>query len=151
MVNKRTLQRAHYYAMLAKLNFLCAEEADSKIGLLPGYEIAAPPPVMTLCAHAIELSLKSFLLKQGVEEFEVKKLGHDLEAAWARCKDLNVDLPEIDQHVLAVISDLLVSNQLRYGEPSKLGRLPVYGPLSEVVRKLLHLCGAPTLAELATD
>jgi hypothetical protein len=139
-----------YYKYLAKLNFLCAEQADRKIGLLPGYEVAAPPPVMTLCAHSIELSLKSFLLENGVDENQVKKLGHNLVALWGEAKELGIELPEIDENVLAIISDLLVSNRLRYGEPSDLGRVPVYGPLSELVRQLLELCGAPKLEDMVS-
>ncbi|WP_227271523.1 hypothetical protein [Roseobacter weihaiensis] len=139
--------RAQYYKYLASLNFICADEADKKIGLLPGYEIAAPPPVMTLCAHAIELSLKAFLLENGMIEKETRKIGHDLVAAWGKAKELSEDLPEIDENVLAIISDLLVSDRLRYGERSNLGTVPVYGPLSDLVKQMLELCGAPNLAE----
>lgn len=48
--------RANYYKYLAKLNFEAADAADKSVGFWPGYELVAPPPVMTLCAHSIELS-----------------------------------------------------------------------------------------------
>jgi hypothetical protein len=140
--------RANNYRYLARLNFECAYEADQKIGGLPGYEIAAPPPVMTLCAHSIELALKSYLLQHEIEEKEVKKLGHNLLKAWQKCKDISCDLPELDENILSIISDLLVSGRLRYGEDSKLGKIPVYGPLTEVVRTCLKLCSAPKLSDL---
>ncbi|WP_322892524.1 hypothetical protein [Yoonia sp. 67] len=148
MFSVDTTNRADYYAYLARLNFECADHADRKIGFLPGYELAAPPPVMTLCAHAIELSLKSLLLKNGNNEDEVRKLGHDLVKLWDTCKANNANLPQIDENILAIISDLLTSHRLRYGEQPKLGRVPVYGPLSELVRQCLDLCGAPQLADL---
>ena len=145
--------RAGYYAYLARLNFECADEADKKIGLLPGYEIAAPPPIMTLCAHSIELSLKSFLLQCGVSPKTVRILKHDLVAAWKKCEEeganLAKEIPEIDENILAIISDLHVSGRLRYGVRSTLGSVPVYGPLTELCRACLKLCGAPEFSELA--
>lgn len=141
--------REQYYRYLARLNFEAAEAADRKIGLLPGYETAAPPPVMTLCAHCIELSLKSFLLQRGVTEADVRALGHNLNALWARCAVVApTDVPTINQEVLAMISDLLTSGRLRYGEKPGGGLVPVYGPLSDLCRQCLTLCGAPSLSDL---
>lgn len=141
--------REKYYRYLARLNFECADEADKKWGLLPQYSLAAPPPVMTLCAHSVELSLKSFLLQSGVPEDKVKSLGHDLVECWAKCKEFaKIELPVIDENILAIIGDLLKSNRLRYGEQSELGKVPVYGPLSELCQQCLDLCGAPTSADL---
>jgi hypothetical protein len=141
--------RPNYYKYLARLNFECAEAADKTIGHLPGYKIAAPPPVMTLCAHSIELSLKAFLLESGAEESDVRALRHDLVTCWEKCKEVAKDgLPEIDESILAIISDLLISGRLRYGEESKLGRVPVYGPFQQLCRQCLELCGAPALSDL---
>lgn len=148
MFNVNTDNRADYYAYLARLNFLCAKEADKVVGLLPGYEIAAPPPVMTLCAHAIELALKAQLLRSGMTEEDVREISHNLVKLWQKLKQSTSDLPDIDEEILRIISDLLMSGRLRYGEPSKLGKVPVFGPLEEVVQKCLHLCNAPDLQEL---
>lgn len=60
--------RARYYKYLARLNYEAAIAADEKVGRLPVYEIAVPPPIMTLCAHSIELSLKALLLENGDDE-----------------------------------------------------------------------------------
>ncbi len=147
--NQYGRDRAQHYAYLARLNFMCADIADEKVGLLPGFEIAAPPPVMTLCAHSIELSLKSFLLQVGVPESEVRSLGHDLVGCWRKSQDMaGGALPKVDERVLAIISDLLGSGGLRYGEQSKLGRVPVYGPLSDLCRQCLDLCNAPSLEDM---
>ncbi len=140
--------REKYYRYLARLNFECAEVADRKVGLLPGYEVTAPPPVLTLCGHAIELALKSFLLQNGVPESEVKSLGHNILRTWQKCKDIETELPKINEEILAIMSDLMVSQRLRYGEKSEFGEVPVYGPLSRVVEECLALCGAPKLSDL---
>jgi len=140
--------RPNYYKYLAKLYFEAAEAADKVVGFFPGYEIAAPPPVMTLCAHSIELSLKSFLLDKGVSEEEVKKYSHDLVSCWDSCVKHGANAELLDRNVLAIITDLLSSGRLRYGEQSKLGRVPVYGPLSDLCRTCLTLCGAPSCAEI---
>ena len=142
------MNRANYYKYLARLNFEAAEAADRDVGLWPGYEIAAPPPVMTLCAHAIELSFKAYLLDQGVDEREVRQIGHDLVTAKTRCEELGADTTHIDIHLLEIIADLLGSGRLRYGDKSELGRVPVYGPLSELVNHCLGLCGAPRRADI---
>tara|TARA_R100000789_G_scaffold60589_1_gene58094 strand:- start:1780 stop:2235 length:456 start_codon:yes stop_codon:yes gene_type:complete len=140
--------RSSYYKYLAKLNFEAAEAADKVIGFFPGYEAAAPPPVMTLCAHSIELSLKAYLLDNGVPEKDVKAHKHDLLSLWRTCADRGAASDKVNEKVLEIISDLLVSNRLRYGEESDLGKVPVYGPLSELCRSFLELCGAPTRADI---
>jgi len=144
--------RPNYYRYLARLNFEAAEGADYKIGHLPGYDMAAPPPVMNLCAHAIELSMKAYLLDKGVPENQVRKLNHNLMKAWEKCKAVSVcELPEINEDLLAIISDLLKSGRLRYGDESKLGRVPVYGPLQNLCGQFLDLCGAPSYVDLLPD
>ena len=141
-------KRAKYYKYLARLNFEAATAADNVVGLWPGYDIAAPPPVMTLCAHSIELSLKGYLLDRGVDEITVRNFNHDLVDCWDKCVELGADAKDVDLNVLAIISDLLSSGRLRYGDKSKLGRVPVFGPLSELCGRCLDLCGAPTVADI---
>ncbi len=81
-------------------------------------------------------------------EKEVRKLSHDLVACWDSCVELGAQPDLIDKRVLEIISDLLKSNRLRYGEESDLGRVPVFGPLQEVCERSLELCGAPTRAQI---
>ena len=80
MFSVHETSRANYYKYLARLNFEAADAADKTVGFWPGYEIAAPPPVMTLWAHSIELSPKAFLLDHGEDEKSVRKFGHNLIA-----------------------------------------------------------------------
>lgn len=140
--------RAEYYKYLARLNFEAANASDRDVGSWPGYEVAAPPPVMTLCAHSIELSLKAYLLDKGVDENTVRKFNHDLVSCWNKCVELGAHVESVDPDVLAIISDLLSSGRLRYGEQSKLGKVPVFGPLSELCVRCLDVCAAPTKAEI---
>ena len=139
--------RSDYYKYLARLNFEAALAADNVIGLLPGYEIAAPPPVMTLCAHCIELSLKAYLLDRGLPEEDVRRFSHGLSNCWGKCVDLGAPPPP-NSDVLEIISDLLASGRLRYGEQSTLGKVPVFGTLSELFEAALKLSGAPPLSAL---
>jgi hypothetical protein len=144
MFSVNEADRAKYYKYLARLNFEAARAADRDVGNLPGYEIAAPPPVMTLCAHSIELSLKAYLLDRGMNDITVRKFNHDLMGCWDKCVELGADVQGVDRDILAIISDLLRSGRLRYGDRSKLGKVPVFGPLSELCGRCLDLCGAPT-------
>lgn len=140
--------RPAYYRYQARLAYEAALAADDVVGHWPGYEIAAPPPVMTMCAHAIELSLKACLLENGIDEKTVRKFGHDLVGCWHKCVEVGADPDLLDGNILAIISDLLVSGRLRYGELSDLGRVPVFGPLSSLVEACLALCGAPKKSDI---
>lgn len=53
---------------------------DEKMGKRPGFKNVAPIPALYLVGHSIELSLKAFLLSQGVTLRQIKTLGHDLHA-----------------------------------------------------------------------
>tara|TARA_R110000772_G_C13084615_1_gene417860 strand:+ start:57 stop:524 length:468 start_codon:yes stop_codon:yes gene_type:complete len=151
MFSVNSANRPNYYKYLARLNFEAAKSADKEVGFWPGYEIAAPPPVMALCAHSIELSLKSYLLEKGVDEESVRRFNHDLTSAWKKCVELGANADGIHLETLAIISDLLKTGRLRYGDESKLGKVPVFGPLSELCERCLELCGAPTKADILTQ
>ena len=148
MFHATSSTKANYYKYLARLNFEAAKAADAVVGDLPGYDVAAPPPIMTHCAHSIELSAKAVLLENGWDEAKVRKLGHNLVECVEACKLVGADTSDIDGQVLAIISDLLVSGRLRYGDQSRLGMVPVFGPLSSVCESCLDMCGAPKLSDL---
>lgn len=125
--------------------------ADDVFGHWPGYEVAAPPPVMTMCAHAIELSLKAYLLENGIDEKTVKRFGHNLVGCWDKCVEVGADPDLLDRNTLAIISDLLVSGRLRYGDKSDFGQVPVFGPLSSLVEPCLVLCDAPPKSDILSS
>ena len=143
-----TRNRPAYYRYQARLAYEAALAADDVVGHWPGYGIAAPPPVMTMCAHAIELSLKAYLLDNGIDERTVRKFGHDLVGCWAKCIEVGANPDFLDMNILAIITDLLVSGRLRYGEESDLGQVPVFGPLITLVEASLALCGAPEVSDI---
>ena len=72
---------AYGFARYAEDYYAAAHAADQVLGKRGGYEIVAPMPVMYLYAHAIELSLKSFLRKEGCSLKSVQALRHDLVKA----------------------------------------------------------------------
>lgn len=148
MFSVTSKNRSSYYNYLARLNLEAAKAADKDVGFWPGYEIAAPPPVMTLCAHTIELALKAYLLDKGVDEKSVQRFNHDLVKCWGKCVEMGAPSELLNIDTLKIISDLLSSNRLRYGEKSRLGSVPVFGPLKEVCDQCLELCGAPTRNEI---
>jgi hypothetical protein len=148
MFSVESSNRPAYYRYQARLAYEAALAADDVIGHWPGYEFSAPPPVMTLCAHAIELSLKAYLLENGIDERTVRKFGHDLVSCWDKCVEVGADPDLLDRKILAIISDLLVSGRLRYGEESGLGHVPVFGPLSALVETCLLLCDAPKKSDI---
>lgn len=136
------------YSWEAKYLYICADVADLKVGILPGFEISPPLPVQLMIAFSIELSIKSFLLENGKTVADLKKIGHDLEKGWSEClafpdAEARTQLNEENLSLLAIISDLHTKMSLRYGAKSDLGRMPVGGPLDELANKFLELCNAP--------
>lgn len=144
--NKAT--RSNYYKYLARLYYEAAIGADDRIGKLPGYEAAAPAQVMSNCAHCIELCLKSYLLDQGMDEKLVRKLKHGLMDLWNACVEHGAPQSEMNYTVLEIMANLNDYHRLRYGDRSRLGQVPVFGPLCEVCEFTLSLCGAPALSDL---
>ena len=64
---------------------------DEKIGRSPGFEIVAPIPVLYLVGHSIELSLKSYLLQQGITLRDLRRnFGHSLHDCFRKAKELGL-------------------------------------------------------------
>ena len=108
-------------ARYAQEYYDAALAADDVLGMREGYEIIAPPPVMFLVAHSIELALKSYLIHIGMPLGEIRRyLGHDLVKCWGTAKkhgiEDHVTLAKVDLEVLGLINDLHISTQLRYIE-----------------------------------
>lgn len=75
---------AHWFRRFAE-DFLSAARA-----FLPPDTRFSPVPYFLAC-RSIELSLKCFLIAAGVERAELKRLGHDLEAALIRAEELGIE------------------------------------------------------------
>lgn len=120
--------------------YAAAMAADRELGDRPGYEIVAPPPVMFLVAHSIELVLKSHLIFKDTTEKELQKLGHSLGNCWSAVVTKDVAmlgvLDQTDLQVLELISKLHVSTELRYIRTGWKD-FPAFGPLQTLADKLL--------------
>lgn len=127
-------------ARYAREYFDAAIAADDVIGNRKGYEIHAPPPVMFLVAHSIELALKAYLRHQGFSVNDLRRQGHCLSECWRLATERGVEdhvqLTREDLGILALISDLHASTQLRYIQTG-FKEFPVFGPLEELAQKLL--------------
>ena len=119
--------------------------ADDKMGKRKGYELLAPIPVMFLVGQAVELALKSFLLKRGVSLRNLRHdYGHDLHRSLRKAKELGlhslVTVTDEDMGVLQLLDDLYSSKQLQYIVTGP-KTFPIFGPLQRVALKLIHAVG----------
>ena len=133
-------------ARYAREYYDAAIAADDVIGTRPGYKIHAPPPVMFLVAHSIELVLKAYLRHQGVGLKELTNLGHHLDQCWRAAIEHGVrDVVQLDRGergMLELIGELHSSTELRYIRTGY-KTFPVFGPLQELTKKLLDaICPA---------
>ena len=128
-------------ARYAREYFDAALAADDVIGRRKGYETSAPPPVMFLVAHSIELALKAYLLDCGLTLEKVTSIGHNLITCWSEAdkRDLgqHVSLTGVDFEVLNLINTLHVSTELRYIRAGY-KEVPAFGPLQTLAEKLLN-------------
>jgi hypothetical protein len=122
--------------------FEAALAADDKLGDKLGYEVIAPIPVMFLVGQAIELALKAFLLKKGVELRKLRhNYGHDLHRSLRKAKELGladvVALSAEEERVLAILDALYSTKQLQYIVTGA-KTFPVFGPLEALGRRLVY-------------
>lgn len=110
------------------------------------YEIVAPIPVLFLIGQSIELSLKAFLLSEGVSLRKLRyKYGHELHRALRKAKELGlsnfVEFSEEDLFVVELLNQLYSSKQLQYIVTGA-KTFPVFGSLERMALKLCHAVGA---------
>lgn len=120
--------------------------ADDKMGSKAGYEVVAPIPVLFLVGQSIELSLKAFLLSEGVSLRKLRyKYGHELHRSLRKAKELGlsnlVELSEEEQSVIELLNQLYSSKQLQYIVTGA-KTFPSFGPLEKAALKLCHAVGA---------
>lgn len=119
--------------------------ADDTLGRRPGHETIATIPVLYLIGHSMELSLKAFLLHQGVTLRELKThFGHDLGRCLKKAKELNLlDLVALDDHELSafsVLNTLYSTKKLEYIVTGA-KQFPVFGYLQTMGKKLNEAVG----------
>jgi hypothetical protein len=91
-------------------------------------QLDAPLPVYYLFLHAVELALKSYLSFHGVDEDGLRKIRHNLKAAWRQSRDLGIcklcsDCREL-QECIEIIGPIYRGKELEYFYPGG-RRLPV--------------------------
>ena len=119
--------------------------ADDKMGSKNGYEIIAPIPVLFLVGQSIELSLKAFLLSEGVSLRKLRqKYGHELHRSLRKAKELGlnnlVQLSDEELTVIEVLDHSYSSKQLQYIVTGA-RTFPSFGPLEKAALKLCHAVG----------
>lgn len=102
-------------------------------------------PAMYLIGHGIELSLKAYLLSQGMTAKDLRKLGkngHDLLAAWdaAILRGLQYDLSfkSGDRLALQLLNDRYATKEFEYITTGAVS-WPKFGVLVSVASRLFNL------------
>ena len=95
-----------------------------------------------LCAHAIELALKSILILNGYEESRLRKLGHDLQKTWERVESCDVPNKEniLNGNLRTLVEWLnpdYKNKELEYYKGPSYRSMPHSDPVLEVTSKLV--------------
>ena len=121
---------------------------DEKIGNRPGFEIVAPIPVLYLVGHSIELSLKAFLLHNGVPLRELRSkrhFGHSLHTCLRKAKELgllaHVQFTGQEEGAFEILDDLYSTKQLEYIVTGT-KHFPVFGLVELFAVKLFNAVSA---------
>jgi hypothetical protein len=114
---------------------------DEKIGIRPGFEIVAPIPALYLVGHSIELSLKAYLLQQGVQLGELRHFGHNLHACLRKAKELgllnHVQFSSQEEGAFEILDNLYSTKQLEYIVTGP-KQFPVFGLIELFAAKLFN-------------
>ena len=131
---------AYGLARYAEEYYAAAHTADEVLGERDGYEIFAPMPVMYLYAHAIELSLKSFLRKEGWSLKRVEALSHDLVKALEKAEEHGlaeaVSLTPNHRGTIKLLVEEKWWSRFKYIQKGPI-ELPVAGPLVDVAHAMV--------------
>jgi hypothetical protein len=101
-------------------------------------------PVYFLFGRSIELSLKAFLLQQGMgaRDLKSKKFGHDLAALFAAAKERElekwVSFDEREVGVLQLLNYDYLEKRFEYRVTGGTYHLPLIDVTEQVARKLVH-------------
>lgn len=128
-------------ARFAAQFYAAAIAADDVVGLDKGYEAHAPPPVSYMVGHAIELALKAYLLHQGAPLKAIRRLGHNLETAFAKAEAKGLGsimtVSAQDRSVLKILNALYSDKQLEYSVTG-FKTFPVFGPMQTLAYRLIN-------------
>ena len=99
-------------------------------------------PVYVLYIHAIEMALKSYLLRRGVTEQQLKRMGHDLPDLLnqARARGLMTNDPDTD-HIITELGKATHKAAIRYDMPYQ---MPMPKDVRDVAVAIIELTAPPT-------
>lgn len=102
--------------------------------------LTAKAPVLFLIGHSIELSLKAYLLREGLElESLRKKYGHNLLKCFKEAKNRklcdHVSFEPVEVETLGVLNDIYYKKELEYISTGP-KKFPVYGHVASLCEKL---------------
>lgn len=90
-----------------------------------------------LFCHAIELGLKSFLVGRGATDAQLRRLGHDLEAALRCCEaHTTIQLSDEDRGTIAVLNSYYKEKEFEYLVTGS-KRFPILGQVQATCASLL--------------
>lgn len=114
---------------------------DDKIGNRPGFEIVAPIPALYLIGHSIELSLKAYLLSEGLTLRELRHFGHNLHSCIRKAKELgllsHVQFTVPEEGAFEILDGLYSTKQLEYIVTGA-KQYPIFGLLEVFAAKLFN-------------
>lgn len=95
-----------------------------------------------LCAHAIELALKSILTLNGYEDSRLRRIGHDLQETWNHVKRCDfprskVVLNEKLRLIVEWLNPYYKNKELEYFMGPSYGSFPHSDPLLEITTSLI--------------
>jgi hypothetical protein len=118
---------------------------DEKLGSQQGFEIVAPIPALYLIGHSIELSLKAYLLSQGVTLRQLRTLGHDLHASLRKAKELSLldhaQFTGPEEGAFEILNNLYSTKQLEYIVTGT-KQFPVFGSVELFSARLFNAVAA---------
>ena len=120
--------------------------AEAKMATKATYGVVAPIPVLFLVGQSIELSLKAYLLSEGVSLRKLRyKYGHELYRSLRKAKELGLyNLVEFSVEELSAVellNQLYSSKQLQYIVTGA-KTFPAFAPLAKMALKVCHAVGA---------
>ncbi|MBI1362062.1 MAG: HEPN domain-containing protein [Alphaproteobacteria bacterium] len=117
--------------------FVAAHAIDSAMVDEPQFQILSPYAAYYLACHSMELAMKAVLVEAGWTEQQLRQnVGHRLTDALQHAKANGLCLTLAPQHVHLL--ELLDAAYKRFRYPGNaVGNLPVWGPLTEVVIKVM--------------
>jgi len=108
--------------------------------MLPKDNFSRSKPVYFLYCHSIELALKAKLFYSGINERELRKIGHDLQFALKKANLENLTDLERAKYTIELINPYYQAKELEYSV-SGLRTLPAFSDMSITAKDVILSVG----------